>query len=51
MPPAAARLNARALSLDHGDFGSHRSRIMNVVDSNKLEHEAENRFTLFGFML
>jgi hypothetical protein len=35
--------------LDHDDFGSNRSKIMNVIDSNILRSgmRAENRYTLF----
>ena len=29
---------------DHDDFGSSRSKITNVIDSNSLEHAVENRF-------
>jgi tetratricopeptide (TPR) repeat protein len=29
----------RRATLDHDDFGSNRSKIMNVIDSNKLEHD------------
>jgi hypothetical protein len=39
----AGRYNQTALPafqrLDHDDFGSIRSKIMNVIDSNKLEHD------------
>jgi hypothetical protein len=29
----------------------NRSKVINVIDSHKLEHDAENRFALFGIML
>ena len=40
--------HARLLPLDHDDFGSNRSKIMNVIDSNNLERDAGGKApTLF----
>jgi hypothetical protein len=47
--PAALRLHT---AFDHDDFGSIRSEIINVIDSNSLEHDVvRKRFALFGIML
>jgi hypothetical protein len=41
-------VTARAGGLDHDDFGSNRSKIMNVIDSNSLERDAGGKVrTLF----
>jgi len=44
---ASADLGAAGV-LDHDDFGSNRSKIMNVIDSNSLERDAGEKVrTLF----
>jgi hypothetical protein len=45
--------NETPMRLDHDDFGSNRSKIMNVIDSNILRSgmRAENRYTLFLILL
>ena len=36
---ASGRLDDPGRTQDHDDFGSNRSKIMNVIDSNSLEHD------------
>jgi hypothetical protein len=39
MPMETAREDAALAALDHDDFGSNRSKIINAIDSNSLEHD------------
>jgi hypothetical protein len=43
-----ARISAAPIALDRDDFGSNRSKVINVIDSNRLERDAgEKVLTLF----
>ncbi len=38
--PAPGKAKIKGVALDHDDFGSNRSKVMNVIDSNSLARDA-----------